>query len=87
MIQGWWWEKFGRRRKHPQPSPRGSSRRQRGRPLPSALEGVATPWLTAGILASHPVWALWRLLLYVDVRTRVEGWDLQVGLRAAGLAR
>lgn len=56
-------------------------------PLPRAIDGVATPWLMAGILASHPVWAIWRLLLYVDVRTRVEGWDLQVGLRAAGLAR
>jgi hypothetical protein len=56
-------------------------------PLPGALDGRGTPWMVAGILLSHPAWALWRLLLYVDVRTRVEGWDLQVGLRAAGLAR
>lgn len=55
--------------------------------LPRALEGLASPWVLAGILLSHPLWAIWRLMLYVDVRTRVEGWDLQVGLRAAGLAR
>ncbi len=56
-------------------------------PIPAATDGVGTPWLVAGILVSQPIWALWRLLLYVDVRTRVEGWDLQVGFRAAGLAR
>ncbi len=55
--------------------------------VPDALEGLAGPGLLAGILLSHPLWAIWRLMLYVDVRTRVEGWDLQVGLRAAGLAR
>jgi hypothetical protein len=56
-------------------------------PIPSALDGFATPWVLLGLLASSPLWAIWRLMLYVDARTRVEGWDLQVGLRAAGLAR
>jgi hypothetical protein len=55
--------------------------------LPNLWAAQCGPLLLAGLLASHPVWALWRLLLYVDVRTRVEGWDLQVGLRAAGLER
>ncbi len=55
--------------------------------VPNVWAAQCGPLLIAGLLASHPVWALWRLLLYVDVRTRVEGWDLQVGLRAAGLER
>lgn len=55
--------------------------------VPQVMDAQCGPLLIAGLLASHPVWALWRLLLYVDVRTRVEGWDLQVGLRAAGLER
>jgi len=51
-------------------------------PLGTILDGQITPLFLLGALISQPVFALYRLLLYVDVRTRVEGWDLQVALRA-----
>jgi len=60
---------------------------QLGVPFGRAQDGQLTPWLVAGILSSQVLFAAYRLFLYVDVRTRVEGWDLQVALRAAAMTK
>lgn len=57
---------------------------QLGEPFGSTQMGDLTPWLLAGMLLAQPAVALYRLLLYVDVRTKLEGWDLQVALKGAG---
>ncbi len=58
---------------------------QFGAPFGSPWDLQATPWILFGLLAAQPVIGAYRLLLYVDTRTRSEGWDLQVALRALGL--
>ena len=59
---------------------------QLGAPFGSLWSGQVTPYLLAGLLLSHPAIATFRLFLYVDTRTQLEGWDLQNALRAAAKA-
>ena len=59
---------------------------QMGSPLGAIMEGEVTPFLLLGLLSSHCFFALFRLILYMDVRTRMEGWDLQVAFRSLALA-
>lgn len=58
---------------------------QMGSPLGQLQDLQATPWVLLGLVLAQPVISAYRLLLYVDTRTRAEGWDLQVSLRALGL--
>lgn len=58
---------------------------QLGTPFGSLMGGDVTPYLLLGVLLGHPFFALYRLILYMDVRTRMEGWDLQVAFRALAL--
>lgn len=60
---------------------------QLGTPFGSATDFQVTPFLLFGLMAAQPLHALYRLLLYIDVRTRVEGWDLQVAFRSAAIER
>jgi hypothetical protein len=60
---------------------------QLGQPFGALADGHATPYAILGILLGQPVIAVYRLLLYVDARTRQEGWDLQVAMRALGVSR
>lgn len=60
---------------------------QLGQPFGAVTDLQVTPYLLFGVLAVQPLHALYRLLLYIDVRTRVEGWDLQVAFRSAAIER
>jgi hypothetical protein len=59
---------------------------QLGEPFGSLFDFRATPFLLIGLSLGQVVFGVFRLLAYLDVRTRAEGWDLQVALRALGLA-
>ena len=52
----------------------------------SLSNGDLTPWVLLGLLLAQPLIAIYRLVLYVDARTRTEGWDLQVSFRALGMS-
>lgn len=56
---------------------------QLGQPFGALQDGDVTPWMLAGALIAQPVVALYRVILYVDLRTAVEGWDLQVAMMSA----
>jgi hypothetical protein len=56
---------------------------QLGQPFGSLLNGDVTPWAFAGVLLAQPLIALYRVILYVDLRTAAEGWDVQVAMMAA----
>jgi hypothetical protein len=60
---------------------------QLGQPFGSLWSGQVTPFLLGGLLFAQAAHAVYRLFLYLDVRTRVEGWDIQVGLLAARTSR
>lgn len=59
---------------------------QLGQPFGAVVTGTLTPFVLAGVAVAQPVIAWYRLLLYLDVRTAIEGWDLQVALKAAAEA-
>jgi hypothetical protein len=56
---------------------------QAGTPFGSAIDGDVTPFVLLGVVLAQPLIAIVRLMFYVDVRTSLEGWDLDVALRAA----
>lgn len=51
---------------------------QLGAPFGSLFDGQGTPWAMAGLLGSWVLIAWARLVMYLDARTRTEGWDLQL---------
>lgn len=56
---------------------------QLGQPFGAMTDGDVTPWMFLGVLLAQPCIALYRVILYVDLRTAVEGWDVQVAMMAA----
>jgi hypothetical protein len=60
---------------------------QLGQPFGSLLEGDVTPFALLGFLWGQAFTAVFRVLLYVDFRSRVEGWDLHYALRALAASR
>jgi hypothetical protein len=51
---------------------------QIGNPFGSLLEDGGTPFALLGFFASVPYVATARFLQYIDLRTRADGWDVQV---------
>jgi hypothetical protein len=51
-------------------------------PLPSLWEDGGSPFALAGLFLAVPYVATLRFLTYIDLRTRKEGWDLQLQLAA-----
>ncbi len=59
---------------------------QLGHPFESIGDG-GSPYLLLGLLLSAPYVATARFLMYVDGRTRTDGWDIQVRFMAIAQAR
>jgi hypothetical protein len=55
---------------------------QLGRPFGSLLHDGGTPFALLGFFASIPYVATARFLEYTDIRTRADGWDVQVRFMA-----
>ncbi len=51
-------------------------------PIPSLWENGGSPFALAGFFLAAPYVATLRFLAYIDLRTRKEGWDLQLELSA-----
>ena len=58
---------------------------QLGEPFGSLFRNGGTPYALAGLFATVPLVAAARFLFYIDLRTRKEGWDIQ--LRFMEIAR
>lgn len=56
---------------------------QSGQPFGTLLDG-GSPFALAGFFASIPYVATARFLAYVDQRTRMDGWDIQLKFMAIG---
>jgi hypothetical protein len=57
---------------------------QMGQPFGDLMSGVVTPYLLVGMMVGQLMHGVYRLFLYIDARTRLEGWDIQVGMLAVG---
>jgi hypothetical protein len=55
---------------------------QMGRPFGSLWHDGGSAYAVAGALLAAPLVASARFLAYVDLRTRKEGWDIQLRLMA-----
>jgi hypothetical protein len=59
---------------------------QLGKPFGSLWADRFSPFALAGLMLSYPYAATARFLLYVDARTRSDGWDIQLRFMAIALA-
>jgi len=51
---------------------------QLGEPFGTLFRNGGTPWALAGFFATVPLVTAARFLFYIDLRTRKEGWDIQL---------
>lgn len=56
---------------------------QLGEPFGALTSGDVTPFLLFGVLVAQPLVAVCRLVLWLDLRSAIEGWDIHVQLLAA----
>jgi hypothetical protein len=55
---------------------------QTGYVAPGTMVSGGSPYAALGLLAVVPLLAAFRFVLYIDGRTRVDGWDVQVAFMA-----